>query len=138
MTQFSQTYKDPHLKIRRKSQNTDILYIAVRKQTAQARGQYDSHESHWPLLSYRLFLSYVSLLFVPISISSHTGAVLPRRPVAERRHLSRVLCGFTCPLRYAPSESAAAVAAQLRYGGRPRANVQPTRIIRENAIPLAV
>lgn len=36
------------------------------------------------------------------------GAVLSRSPVAERRHLDRVLCGITCPLRYAPSESVVA------------------------------
>ncbi len=40
------------------------------------------------------------------------GAVLSRRPVAERRHLGRVFCGLTCPLRYAPSESVAAVTTQ--------------------------
>ena len=47
-----------------------------------------------------------------LSISSNQGAVLSRRPVAERRHLGRVLCGLTCPLRYAPSESVAAGATQ--------------------------
>ena len=59
-----------------------------------------------------------ALLFRHVSVPSRNGAVLSRRPVAERRHLSRVLCGFTCPLRYAPSESAAAGTIRLRYGGR--------------------
>ena len=58
----------------------------------------------------------LSLLFGLVPVLSHNGAVLPRRPVAERRHLDRVLCGPMCPLRYAPSASAAAGAAQLRYG----------------------
>ena len=51
-------------------------------------------------------------MFNRLSISSYQGAVLSRRPVAERRHLGRVLCGLMCPLRYAPSESAAAGATQ--------------------------
>ena len=58
------------------------------------------------------------------SKSSYNGAVLSRRPVAERRHLSRVFCGFMCPLRYAPSASVVAGAIQHRYGGRLRTNEQ--------------
>ena len=61
--------------------------------------------------------AFLAALFRRIPIASLNGAVLSRRPVAERRHLSRVLCGFTCPLRYAPSASVVAGAIQLRYGG---------------------
>ena len=50
-----------------------------------------------------------------VSVSSNE-AVLPRKPVVERRHLGRVLCGLMCPLRSTPSESAAAGAAQLHCG----------------------
>ena len=56
-------------------------------------------------------------LFRPVPISSCQGAVLSRRPVAERRHFGRVFCGLTCPLRYAPSESAAAVITQRLDSG---------------------
>ena len=43
--------------------------------------------------------------------------MLSRRPVAERRHFGRVLCGLTCPLRYAPSESVAAGTTQRLDSG---------------------
>ncbi len=60
--------------------------------------------------------------FRPVPVSSCQGAVLSRRPVAERRHFGRVLCGLTCPLRYAPSESAAAVTTQRLDSGLPETN----------------
>ena len=62
--------------------------------------------------------------FLPVQlfpVASCQGGVLSRRPVAERRHLGRVLCGLTCPLRYAPSESAAAGTTQRLNSGPPRA-----------------
>ena len=62
------------------------------------------------------------------SISSCQGTVLSRRPVAERRHLGRVLCGLTCPLRYAPSESAAAGITQCLDSGPSKINDQSAHI----------
>ena len=47
---------------------------------------------------------------------------LSRRPVAERRHLGRVFCGLMCPLRYAPSESAAAGTTHRLDSGLPGTN----------------
>ena len=74
------------------------------------------------------------------SISSYQGTVLSRRPVAERRHLGRVFCGLTCPLRYAPSESAAAGITQCLDGRPSKINDQsapiPARRIRIANHPL--
>ena len=67
-------------------------------------------------------------MFNRLLISSCQGAVLSRRPVAERRHLGRVLCGLTCPLRYAPSESAAAGTTQRLDSGHPGTNDQSPNI----------
>ena len=54
------------------------------------------------------FPSRADLCYGLFPVSSCQGGVLSRRPVAERRHFGRVLCGLTCPLCYAPSESVAA------------------------------
>ena len=61
-------------------------------------------------------------LFSCLPVSSCQGGVLSRRPVAERRHLGRVLCGLMCPLRYAPSESAAAGTTHRLDSGLPGTN----------------
>ena len=37
------------------------------------------------------------------------AAIYPLRAVKERRHLDRVFCDLTCPLRSVPSESAPAM-----------------------------
>ena len=58
----------------------------------------------------------------PVPVSSCQGGVLSRRPVAERRHFGRVLCGLMCPLRYAPSESAAAGTTHRLDSGLPETN----------------
>ena len=59
----------------------------------------------------------LSFLFLPASDSRPGGSVLPRRPVMKRRHLGRVLCGLTCPLRFIPIASAAAAAIRTRLTG---------------------
>ena len=59
---------------------------------------------------------------------------------AERRHLGRVFCGLMCPLRYAPSESAAAGITQCLDGRPSKINDQsapiPARRIRIANHPL--
>ena len=63
-------------------------------------------------------------------LSSCRGGVLSRRPVAERRHLGRVLCGLMCPLRYAPSESAAAGTTHRLDSGLPETTEQSRKLAR--------
>ena len=72
----------------------------------------------------KFMTKYVGLLFSRLSVPSHKRAVLPRRPVVARRHLGRVFCGLMCPLRSTPSESVAAGATQLVYGGHQRPSEQ--------------
>ena len=67
---------------------------------------------------------FIGVTVQTVSIFSYKRAVLQRRPVVERRHLGRVLCGLMCPLRSTPSESVAAGVTQLVYGGHLRTSEQ--------------